>query len=301
MTLNRFHASYLSDGQPVEYSADVSLHDRASSTVRPRPTTLSVNDPLRLPGCQRLPARARLRADREVHRQIRRTAAPRSRRSCREDPNFTSYRRRRVPGRQHQPDDRTNVDPKTFVKQQVGFAGLLLPDGAVGHAADVSTSVFPAEKNPLLVLTPTVGDLGLDGGMPHSVYSLEPVADRLGRAQGGRRERPAAAAPGPDGEAGRRLERRSSSARRQFATLDDPLRPGPEVRARSARSLLFLGLLFSLTGRRRRIWFRVLPDPSGRRAYVERGFRRWPGPRRIRQLPGRVRIASVNAAGRPGR
>src|SRR5262249_60023733 len=54
-------------------------------------------------------------------------------------------------------------------KQQIGFDGVYVPT-ADPHGA---FSVFPAERNPVLVLTPYRGDLGLDSGVPHSVYTLD--------------------------------------------------------------------------------------------------------------------------------
>ena len=60
-----------------------------------------------------------------------------------------------------------------FLRQQLGLTGFFYPDFALTAAGP--TSIYPAAKYPVLSLAAWQGDLGLDSGVPQSVYSL-PVA-----------------------------------------------------------------------------------------------------------------------------
>jgi len=178
-----------------------------------------------------------------------------------QDPNFTSTGAIAFPDVNVNPTTHSNVDPKTFVKQQVGFQGFYYPTAPSGTSANVSASLFPGEKNPLLVLVAYRGDLGLDGGIPHSVYSLDQSQIDSGALKAVDASDPLRLHPGQTAK----LDDGSSVefvGTQQFATLDMRYDPGQKLVLGGAIAL-FIGLLFSLTGRRRRIWFRVLPDPSG--------------------------------------
>ncbi len=259
LTLNSFHSSYLSDGQPVQYAADVS-YTVGRGDGPTKADTLSVNHPLRLPGANVYLvghgyAPVVKYTDRYGHSITE--VAP----FLPQDPNFTSTGAIAFPDVNINPTTHSNVDPKTFVKQQVGFQGFYYPTAPSGTAADVSASVFPAEKNPLLVLVAYRGDLGLDGGIPHSVYSLDQSQIDSGALKAVDANDPLRLHPGQTAK----LDDGSSVefvGTQQFATLDMRYDPGQKFVLGGAIAL-FIGLLFSLTGRRRRIWFRVLPDPSG--------------------------------------
>ncbi|MER6677577.1 cytochrome c biogenesis protein ResB [Streptomyces sp. NPDC000983] len=56
------------------------------------------------------------------------------------------------------------------VSEQLAFKAFLLPTYAAGNEI---TSSFPALLNPVLNLEPYHGDLGVDSGIPQSVYQLE--------------------------------------------------------------------------------------------------------------------------------
>ncbi|WP_202197031.1 cytochrome c biogenesis protein ResB, partial [Escherichia coli] len=67
-----------------------------------------------------------------------------------------------------------NVDPKTGTRapdQQVAFDGLYLPTAP--ESAPFVASRFPAERDPVVNLTAYRGNLGLDAGIPGSVYQLD--------------------------------------------------------------------------------------------------------------------------------
>jgi len=66
-----------------------------------------------------------------------------------------------------------NIDPKTNARNedlQVAFEGVFLP--TVDPKGGV-TSVFPAERDPVLYLSAYRGNLGVDAGLPGSVYALD--------------------------------------------------------------------------------------------------------------------------------
>src|SRR5207244_3554622 len=151
LTLTDFQASYTDVGQPIDFRASVSysVGDAAAKS-----TVIKVNDPLRLD-------RARIYllghgyapvlryTDRYGHRQTAVAPFPDT------DPaTLTSA------GVIEFPD--ANVDPARGPdptdKQQVAFQGVYVPTSDGTHA----TSTFPAERNPVLVITPYRGDLGLD-------------------------------------------------------------------------------------------------------------------------------------------
>nr|WP_221379853.1 cytochrome c biogenesis protein ResB [Actinoplanes polyasparticus] len=151
-----------------------------------------------------------------------------------------------------------NIDPKTDKRDptlQMGFEGRYLPTSPTDGSA---TSAFPAENNPMLYLTAYRGDLGLDVGTPGSVYSLDQGQLATGELKNVSGTRPHALKLGDTWtlDDGTKLE---FVGTREFATLS--------IRHDPAQGLLLvgavvglLGLMLSLAGHRRRVWFRVRPD-----------------------------------------
>ncbi|HKT03562.1 MAG TPA: cytochrome c biogenesis protein ResB [Rugosimonospora sp.] len=244
LQLNRFSARYADSGQPLAFSASVTytIGDGA-----PHHTTIKVNDPLRL-------SRARVYlighgyapviryTDRYGRTQT--TVVP----FLPQDGLYTSTGVALFPDVNVPP---TGLDPNN--KQQMAFQGVYVPTSDGTHA----TSIFPGERNPVLVITPYRGDLGLDAGIPHSVYSLN--SDEIDRG----RLKPVTSAPlrlKPGQSAtlddGSRVE---FVGTRQFATMAVRYDPGEQIVLVGAVCLL-LGLVTMLFGRRRRVWFRVRPS-----------------------------------------
>jgi len=255
LTLNDFQARFLDTGQPADYRASISY------TVGDSPaksTVIKVNDPLRLD-------RARVYlvghgyapvlryTDRYGHAQT--IVAP----FLYLDNNKTSS------GVVAFPD--ANVDPvkgrDPNNKQQVAFSGVYVPTSDGTHAV----SVFPAERNPILVITPYRGDLGLDAGIPSSVYTLDQHqidTGRLRAVSSPLRLRPGDSARLDDGTTVEFL------GTRPWTALTVRYDPGETVVLVGAICLL-IGLLTSLTGRRRRVWFRVPSVESGAAGPVSAG------------------------------
>jgi cytochrome c biogenesis protein len=134
--------------------------------------------------------------------------------------------------------------------KQLGFRGVFTPttitqDGRVG-------SSYPGLTRPVLTLVGFSGDLGLDGGTPQSVYSLDETSLKAfdqGRAQ--------ALVPGqtwrlPGGGSLTYVDTK------EWATFQVTQDPGKGLALIAAIGIVG-GLMLSLFVRRRRVWVRVRP------------------------------------------
>jgi cytochrome c biogenesis protein len=159
VTLNSFDAAYTSQGEPQLYRANATYTEGSSTDAKP--ANIEVNAPLRLPHANVYligHGYAPIVKFTDKYGKSETITEP----YLTEDGNDTSQGVDTFPDLNINPLTGTNVDPKTYQKDQIGFAGVFVPTAADGLA----TSVFPAENNPLLVLTPYQGDLGLDNGAP---------------------------------------------------------------------------------------------------------------------------------------
>jgi cytochrome c biogenesis protein len=244
LTLNSFQASYQPSGEAKDFTAAVSYTLDGATTS----TTIKVNKPLRLPK-----ARVYLLGhgyapvlkytDRYGRSQTVVAAFPS------QDSTLTSS------GVIEFPD--ANIDPNKGYdpndKQQVGFEGLYIPTVSSDTS---SVSAYPAENNPMLFLTPFRGDLGLDAGIPTSVYSLDQHQIDTGRLkQVGNVIRlvPGGSAKLDDGTTVQFL------GTRPWITATVRYDPGEKVVLVGA-VLLLTGLITMLLGRRLRVWFRIPPS-----------------------------------------
>ncbi|MFC5925882.1 cytochrome c biogenesis protein ResB [Micromonospora vulcania] len=152
-----------------------------------------------------------------------------------------------------------NVDPATGKRAsdlQVAFTGIYLPTAP--EQAPFVRSQYPTERNPVLNLVAYRGNLGLDAGIPGSVYQLDQRQVRTGKVK----------------EIGTKLLRKGETwtlddgtkveflGTERYVTLSVRHDPGATPLLISCAFLL-VGLMGSLFGRRRRVWFRVIPaDPA---------------------------------------
>jgi cytochrome c biogenesis protein len=244
--LNDFKASYLDSGQARSFDAAVTLKQDGREWAQ----SLQVNAPLRLNGANVYLlghgyAPVIRYTDRYGHAQTTVTAFLPS------DPTFTSE------GVATFPD--VNQNPQTGKpdeRAQVGFQGIYLP--TLSSDVTVPTSVFPAERNPRLFLQPYQGELGFDAGAPLSVYTLDQRqvnAGRLSKFGPQLAMRVGDTKILPDGSKVEFL------GTRQWISMSIRHDPGEPVVLGGAVALL-IGLLGSLTGKRRRVWFRVGADGS---------------------------------------
>jgi cytochrome c biogenesis protein len=148
--------------------------------------------------------------------------------------------------------------------EQLAFEGVFTPTTVQDPETGRVGSRHPALQDPALTLVAYRGDLGLDSGIPASVYSLgdkerlEPVDE--GRAQ--------LLDPGATWElpGGGSLTYVGTSEWANFQITQDP----GKLLALGASVGMVLGLCLSLFVRRRRVWVRASAGPDGR-TVVEAG------------------------------
>ena len=255
--LDEFQAAFQESGQPKTYSATVGVQADPDGPFEREKFT--VNDPLRLDkGSVYLLGHGyavELRyTDRFGRSQTK--VVP----FLPQDSMFTSE------GVAAFPD--VNIDPETGerdVTQQLGFEGVFLPtvDPAGGPM-----SIYPAERDPVLFLDAYRGDLGVEVGLPGSVYSLNQSQIDKGELKKINGERPQRLAKGQwwTLDDGTKLEFLGT---RPFATIAVRYDPAqPFVLGGAVAGLL--GLVLSLSGYRRRMWFRISPR-EGSGSLVEAG------------------------------
>ncbi|GIF09560.1 cytochrome c biogenesis protein ResB [Actinoplanes siamensis] len=254
-----FQASYQSTGQPRSYLATVQVKEGSGAY---RGSSFTVNDPLRLHHAN-------------VHLIGHGYAL-----ELRYTDRYGVTQNRVVPflptdgmqtseGVAQFPD--VNIDPKTNQRDdslQVGFEGVYLPTGGTDGSA---VSQFPAENNPVLYLTAYRGNLGLDVGKAASVYALNRGQINNGELKKISGERPQPLRPGGTWtlDDGSKLE---FVGTREYATLAIRYDPTQALMLVGA-ALGLAGLMLSLFGHRRRIWFRVSPanDREAGGSVVEAG------------------------------
>jgi cytochrome c biogenesis protein len=132
---------------------------------------------------------------------------------------------------------------------QYGFTGVFTPTTVTDGDRRVG-STFPGLRNPVLTLTAYQGDLGIDGGTPQSIYSLDTTS--MIPVDGGQAH---ALLPGqtwrlPDGAT------LTYADTGEWATFQVTQDPGKLIALIAAVGMVG-GLMLSLFVRRRRLWVRV--------------------------------------------
>lgn len=134
---------------------------------------------------------------------------------------------------------------------QLGFRGIFLPTSAIDDVRGPH-SVFPDADDPSVFLSAWEGDLGLDAGIPQSVYTLQTD----GMEQIGLR----ALIPGQTWDFGQgEIE---FTGWQRWASFQIAFDPGKEA-ALAAAVLATIGLTISLFIRRRRVWVKASVAPDG--------------------------------------
>jgi cytochrome c biogenesis protein len=146
------------------------------------------------------------------------------------------------------------------LSQQVGLIGFFYPTVNEGHAG-ASFSVYPDLLDPMVTFNVYVGDLGLDAGIPRSVYALD--TSELTKLTGTKTDLPSLELrPGETAELPNGLGSVSLDTVKRFASLDvhrDPAQGWVLVFALTAVA----GLLTSLFIPRRRVWISVRARAEG--------------------------------------
>lgn len=128
---------------------------------------------------------------------------------------------------------------------QLGFRGIFLPTSAIDDVRGPH-SIFPDADDPSVFLSAWQGDLGLDSGVPQSVYTLKTDAmEQIGLR---------ALVPGQTWDFGQgEIE---FTGWERWASFQIAFDPGKEA-ALAAAVIATLGLTVSLFTRRRRIWVKA--------------------------------------------
>ncbi|QIM15362.1 cytochrome c biogenesis protein ResB [Leucobacter insecticola] len=143
---------------------------------------------------------------------------------------------------------------------QLGLRGFFYPTKA-DLDSGAFTSIYPDLENPVLTLDVFVGDLGLDDGVPQSVYALD--TSKMEQLTGRAVDTPSLElTPGSTVDLPNGMGTISFDAAPRYASFDVMRNPAQEWVLVFA--LLSLGgLMWSLFVPRRRMWVKALPDEEG--------------------------------------
>jgi cytochrome c biogenesis protein len=247
--LTRFADTYQSTGQPKSFNATVTVDEGST----PRSADFSVNAPLRL-------NQANVYLLGHGYAPILRYTDRYGRQQTSVVPFLPVDAMVTSEGVAMFPD--ANINPTTRTSDpiaQIAFEGVYVPtvDPAQG-----ARSIFPEERSPAIILNAYRGDLGLNSGIPRSVYSLDRVQLTNGQLKQINGPRPKTLRPGErwtldDGTTLQFL------GTRPFITISVRHDPAQPVVLTGAVAGL-IGLMLSLGGHRRRVWFRITAaaDPA---------------------------------------
>jgi cytochrome c biogenesis protein len=249
LELTDFRATFLESGQPESFRATVSIDQPGAA---PRSADFSVNSPLRLDGANvYLLGHGYAPVIRYTDRtgRAQTTVAPFLDTG---DGKLTSE------GVAAFPD--VNVDPVTGKRDpdaQVAFEGLYLPTAP--DSPPYVRSQHPAERAPALMLFAYRGNLGLEAGIPGSVYRLDQRQIRTGKLKQVGEPKLVRKGEAWTLDDGTKVEFLGT---RPYVVMSVRHDPGSGIMLASGGALV-AGLTLSLTGRRRRVWFRLVPAPAG--------------------------------------
>ncbi|WP_228641333.1 cytochrome c biogenesis protein ResB [Microtetraspora sp. AC03309] len=238
-TLKEFQATYVASGdkrgQPLDYSATLSVQDSPSSPSRE--VELKVNEPLDVDGTLTYLLGHGYAPTFKVTDGKGHTAYEGSVACLASDQaTYTSECVIKVPD---------------ALPDQLGFLIRFLPTTVPNGAAWVS--VFPGAANPTVQVFPFSGDLGLKSGQPQSVYQLD--TDNL-KPLGKMSAQPTPLNVGDTLELADGAGKIEFTGVKEWISLQTAYDPG-RVPALIAAAAAVLGLVMSLTVRRRRVWVRI--------------------------------------------
>ncbi|MCF2529506.1 cytochrome c biogenesis protein ResB [Yinghuangia soli] len=157
--------------------------------------------------------------------------------------------------------------------QQIGFDGIFAPTVSLDPNKGWF-STFPSLDSPALILTAYHGSLGIDTGVPQSVFRLNTKAMEQYKKDDGQPWaqvlRPGETEVLPDGSS------ITLDGVRPWANFQISKEPGKEVALYSVIAAI-TGLVLSLFVRRRRMWVRATAGPDGRTVVEVAGLTRTEG------------------------
>jgi cytochrome c biogenesis protein len=238
--LDKFSTTYEADGTPAQFRADI--HYSVGEDGAERPYPLEVNHPLRIDGVRVYlishgfsPRFTVKTPSGQVFKDISAPFLP-------QDGQFLSE------GVIKLPDARP---------QQLALYGLFAPSAQADLDGRVS-SFSPQPLHPGVAIVIYRGDLGLDSGRPQSVYSIDQTqVDRGALKEVTRANMLTGQSVKLDD--GTQI---TFDGYRQWATIQVSRDPGQRLALVAAGSIV-LGLLLSLSIRRRRLWLRLTPASDG--------------------------------------
>lgn len=237
-------------GTPIDYQADVTEQIQGQQAKK---TTLRVNDPLEIGGTQVYLLGNGYAVDVTVRDGDGNIAFKDSVPFLPQDSNLTSLGVIKVPD---------------ALPTQLGMIGFFYPS-ATSLGTGALTSNYPDTLNPKLSLNVYSGDLGLNDGVPRSVYTLntnglKPIAGIKTASGTQPLEKPLVLTPGqtvklPDG-----LGSVTFDGVKRFVSLDIHHDPS-QVWVLVFAILIVLGLLTGLFVPRRRVWVKAVQGDEGLR------------------------------------
>jgi cytochrome c biogenesis protein len=262
-TLSDFEADFTDRGQPTRFLAHAEVKENDGPY---RPVDFTVNSPLRLEG-------ANVYLLGHGYAAVLRYTDRFDRTQTVTVPFLPVEPMGTAEGLAAFPD--ANIDPAgdRDTSLQMAFQGILLPTAptdvdTLNELLDVGiepSSAHPDRQDPVVALIPYRGDLGIDAGTPQSVWVLnQEQIDAGALAQVGE-PRFFGVGGAMTLDDGTTLEFLGIE---RWITLSVRHDPGEPV-VLAAAVFLMAGLVASLTGRRRRIWFRI--TDGGGHSLVEAG------------------------------
>ncbi|WP_328749508.1 cytochrome c biogenesis protein ResB [Streptomyces sp. NBC_00285] len=181
------------------------------------------------------------------------------------------------------------------LSEQLGISAFFLPTYTKGSE---TASTFPALNNPVLNLTPYHGDLGVDSGIPQSVYQLDKshvkgFKDSKG-AQLRENLKPGQTMQLPDGAGSVTYE-----STKQWANFQVVQQPGTDWALAGSLTAIF-GLAASLFIQRRRVWVRAVRGADGVTVVEMAGLGRSESAKLPEELGDLAAILYDQAPGAPG-
>ena len=244
------------NGAAREFRADVAVRDLPTSA--PRPVRIEVNEPLRIAGTTvylvghgYAPTFTLWDARGNLVWKDSAIFLP-------QDGNFTS----------------TGVVKAPDTVPQIGLQGFFLPTVTTDFA-NGPRSIFPDAKNPQVFMSAWVGDLGLDDGLPQSVYRLETTKmTRLGIEE---------LKPGESWKLPKGHGTLEFSGFKEWASFSITQDPGKGW-ALGASILAIFGLSLSLLIPRRRMWLRATQQDDGSTLFEVAGLSKTEAPGLLDQV-----------------